>query len=435
VKQRVIVIGAGLAGLAAATELVRTGYDVSVLEARSRPGGRVRTLRRFSDGLHAELGATRIPDAHHLTLNYAREFGIPLSPLPPQCAHIAFMRGKRSGMETIEFIRELRQNYLAAALEEIGDISAANWNPSTCGIYDQLTYAEYLRRQGASQNEIALLSLGMDTLPSAFSALAMLRDAALEQRTSRWFALSSGNDSLPAAMAQKLGARVCYQAVVLAIENEARGVTVHFEQAGRRCRLNAARVVCTIPFSVLKHIPVHPAFSQPKQAAIRQLTYLPVTRVYCQCRRRFWESENLLGLEMSSTDLMMSRVWNMTANQAGERGILLAYVVGKQAQRFHAFAPRMRAPSILEQINLVHPCLRSACEQTAVKSWSADPYARGAFALFRPGQITSLLPAIARPEGRIHFAGEHTSAWGAWMQGALESGCRAAREIEETAAR
>jgi monoamine oxidase len=95
--RRVVIVGAGLAGLTAALELREAGHDVTILEARTQPGGRVRTLRApFADGLHAELGAARIPDTHTFTLKYIREFGLELAPFQPADGRsVMFPRGAR----------------------------------------------------------------------------------------------------------------------------------------------------------------------------------------------------------------------------------------------------------------------------------------------------------------------------------------------------
>lgn len=85
----------------------------------------------------------------------------------------------------------------------------------------------------------------------------------------------------------------------------------------------------------------------------------------------------------------------------------------------------------LEHMEKVYPGIRQNFEGGTSKCWDEDEWARGDYAWFKPGQMTSLLPHIARPEGRVHFAGEHTSPWTGWMQGALESGIRAAREVNE----
>jgi len=81
----------------------------------------------------------------------------------------------------------------------------------------------------------------------------------------------------------------------------------------------------------------------------------------------------------------------------------------------------------------IYPDARQHYEQARSYSWDEDPWARGAFAYFRPGQMVALMPHLGRPEGGVYFAGDHTSRWSGWMQGALESGLRAAREVSQAA--
>ena len=119
--------------------------------------------------------------------------------------------------------------------------------------------------------------------------------------------------------------------------------------------------------------------------------------------------------------------------QPGSRGILACDTAGIQARRLTAMKEDRRVEVALEEMSRVYPELRRHFERGASKCWDEDEWARGAYAWFRPGQMLSLLPDIARPEGCVHFAGEHTSAWVGWMQGALESGVRVAREISEAA--
>jgi monoamine oxidase len=133
------------------------------------------------------------------------------------------------------------------------------------------------------------------------------------------------------------------------------------------------------------------------------------------------------------TDLPVRRiVYPSFSDPWDERGTLLAsYTWGQDALRWGAMDAESQIEQALEDVAQVHPSVTEAFEVGAVHSWYNDPYARGAFALFEPEQETRLQSSIVQPEGRIHFAGEHTSLYHAWIQGALESGIRAAREIHE----
>ena len=119
-------------------------------------------------------------------------------------------------------------------------------------------------------------------------------------------------------------------------------------------------------------------------------------------------------------------------NQPGTRGLLESYVAGPKARRVTAMKNGKRVATTLAGIKTIYPELPEYFETGAAKCWDEDEWSRGAYAWFRPGRMTSLLPYISRAEGRIHFAGEHASTSPGWMQGALESGNRVAREINET---
>jgi monoamine oxidase len=146
-----------------------------------------------------------------------------------------------------------------------------------------------------------------------------------------------------------------------------------------------------------------------------------------QSKREFWNEE---GLGISAyTDLPIMAIVNSTLNQKGTRGIIDAYMAGEQARRVTAMKEDERINFTLLEIEKVYPRLRKNFEGGASVCWDEDRWARGAYAWFKPGQMSTLLPSIAIPEGRIHFAGEHASSWPGWMQGAFQSGHRAAREI------
>lgn len=444
----VVVLGAGLAGLCAAYELQQAGHEVTVLEARLRAGGRVYTLREpFSDGLYAEAGALFIPNHHTHTIRYARQFGLPLEPIPSRSmAQFYFVQGKRYDLRQssspdwpVELTPQERslglsgmwQRYIGSVVREMGDVTAPDWPPESLKKYDQMSFADFLKEQGASPAAISLLRLGYYDLwgdgVETVSALSLLRDAALRQAERQAYSIRGGNDLLPKALAGMLKERIHYGAVVTKIQQTATRVFVHYMQGRQEKRIAGERVVCALPFSCLRHVEVTPPFSPEKRRAVEELPNTSVVRVYLQSRQKFWVERGWSG--MVNTDLPIMWIWEPTFNQAGPRGILESYTAGVQARRLTGMSDTDRLSYTLEQMEKVYPGLTQNYEGGASKSWDADEWSRGDYAWFKPGQMTALLPHIARPEGRLHFAGDHTSSWPGWMQGALASGLRVATEI------
>jgi monoamine oxidase len=449
--KRVIVIGAGLAGLSAAYELTRAGHDVTVLEARTRPGGRVLTLRDpFPDGLYAEAGATRIPNHHQFTLKYVELFGLTLDPFePPNVPSAYYVRGKRicvtpgqdvdwphdlSAEERALGLNGMRQKYIGSALSELGDVTDPSWpSPELLTKYDQMNRSDFWRGRGASSGAVALLSLGgIDDRLESWAALFMLRNHALNQKFKQYYKIRGGTDLLPKAFAIRLSEKIHYATPVVKIEQHARGVTARFFQAGSYHALTGDYLICAVPFSVQKSIEVAPAFSVDKQRAIDQLPYLSVSKIFLQSKRRFWVHNRESGF--AKTDLPISQVWDMTYGQPGTRGILQAFPIGVHSRRVTGMSENERLSFALGQVETIYSGMREHFEGGVTKCWDEDEWARGASAYYKPGQFSTLLPHVARPEGRIYFAGEHTSVWiDGWMQGALESGNRVAQEVNDAA--
>lgn len=448
-SKKVIIIGAGLAGLAAGYELTESGHDVTVLEARARSGGRVSTLREpFSDGLYADAGALFIPNTHDLTLRYIRRFRLTLQPsAPPFQVRLLHLRGRRivghhgaNGEWPFDLTADERglgrhgmwEKYLGAALDDLGDVTAPGW-PEDRGLekYDRMSAAEFLRSRGASPGAVSLLRVGyLDRIGNGietYSALQMLYGLALRRAETTRYAIKGGTDLLPNAFAARLGTRIRYQAPVVRIEPGERSASVIIGNNGQRQRLTADRVVCTVPFSVLKHIEIAPHFSPQKTRAIHQLPYTSVASVFLQFRRKVWTTENLYI--SADVDGAIKWVFEHTVYQQGPRGVLEAQATGAEARGLTRMTESDRIRFALEETERVYPGVREEFEQGASKCWDEDPWARGAFPYFGPGEMLPLLPHLGRVEGRVHFAGEHTSRWSGWMQGALESGLRVAREI------
>ena len=166
--------------------------------------------------------------------------------------------------------------------------------------------------------------------------------------------------------------------------------------------------------------------SPSKSAAIAALPYFPATRFLLQSRSRFWEASGLSG--SARTD-QPAEIWDCTYDLPADRGVLGATVGGEMGQRVRSLSPPETVRFGVDVVARTFGGLATQFEKGTAIRWAQDPWSRGAFAVFYPGQMTSIMPILATPEGRLHFAGEHTSSWMGWMEGALESGDRAAREV------
>ena len=439
----VTILGAGVAGLAAALELVAAGHRVTILEAQMRPGGRVYTLRSpFSDGLHAEAGAGRIPTTHHLTLDYVKRFKLELDPFFPQAGSNVFLwRGQRqivpfghdpdlAGLK-INFTPEERkvgfdglsglyleplQNKVRALPEDAFPLQM-----SSLTSMGEISWADYLRQQGASSDAIEVLCEGFE----GDSLLDFVHDS-VSHAVPMLYKIRGGNDRLPYAMAESLRDNIRYGAVVVKIAQQPGKVQVTYTNAGAPHTVTSDYLICTLPYTVLRGIEVQPAWSPNKDFAIRNLCMGPVARVFAQTKARFWEADGRNGF--ASVDQPME-IWCPTYGEPGNRGIIMNYIYEDLAVHYSGMSAEEQVQTSLDLFEQIHPGMRENFEGSTTWSWLNHPYSKGAYLDVMPGQFKTVMPYVATPEGRIHFAGEHTSPWPGWMQGALHSGLRTAREV------
>jgi monoamine oxidase len=446
-RKRVIVLGAGIAGLAAAYELARAGHEPVVLEAQNRVGGRIHTLRTFAPGLYAEAGAMRIPRIHDLTLEYCRQFGLELRPFLMDCDRApVYLAGRR--MTPAEF--QLPENMpFDLAEHERGQTYEELWREATREVhelyereggdrareligerYDRYSIRAFLKERGFSEGAIELYGImSFREANMNVSIVELLREVvgrAFEDMQE----IVGGCDLLPRAFYERIKSHVHLGAQAVSVDQHDDGVTVNCRTAAGIVSEDGDYCICTLPFGVLRHLDFRPGLSKGKYRAIRGLNYNPSTKILIQVRHRFWEDEGIFG-GATPTDLPVRRIVYPSHPIPGEeRGVLLAsYTWGQDAARWSALGENERIELALKDIAKIHPQILNEFEGGASYAWQDDPHAVGAFALFEPGQETAMHADIVKPEGRVHFAGEHCSLWHAWIQGSLESGIRAAQEI------
>ncbi|MBY8885457.1 NAD(P)/FAD-dependent oxidoreductase [Streptomyces sp. PTM05] len=451
---RVVVVGAGLAGLGTAYELARLGCDVTVLEASTRAGGRAYTVREpFADGLYAEAGAMTVTPHCHYVMHYLKELGVGLEPSDLLDADFSYFLGSRfvrpevadladsglplSGEEKGLDIGMMMERYVRALCQELQpDLGTPEWEVTDrLAPYDRRSVIEVLKERGASDAAITLLEpmfleMRGGDLDTA-SALSWLRHESsprsLTLADDRWAKIRGGTDRFPAAFADRLRDRIHYAKPVVRVTQDDTAARVTFVDGGGFHTMEADRVVLAVPFSAMRRIDLSNAgLSAAKHAAIRQLRYVSIVRVYLQMRERFWTSPRA----SVSTDLPIRWVRDATPQLPGPRAVLECLMSGWRAKAVTAMSPDERLRFTLEQVERIFPGAKDHFEVGTSVAWDREPYIEGAYILPEVGH-TALMPDIRRPEGRVHFAGEHTAFEpnGGSMTYALESAVRAVLEL------
>jgi len=435
-RARVVVIGAGLAGLVAGYELHRAGRDVLVLEARDRVGGRVHTIRGFRDGQIAEAGGEFIDTDQTALLGYVRRLGLRLDD----------MRTSGSDRPGAVYIggRRMSQHQYAtpAARRDVG-----RYDARIAALSDPLDPADPVpggaaldRRPVASLIDSLHLDsrareiVDHDTIrddytvePGRLSLLAVAQAESvgptLPESAYEAYRVHGGNDQVPRGLAAALGRRVQLSAPVTSIEWGDGGVRVGV--AGET--VSAEHCVLAAPLPPLRAVKFRPALPAPMAAAIAGLQYGIGTKTLLQYSRRFWIGQGFDG--DTETDLPVSTTWEATNAQPGRPGILIAYTAGAPGARFTALPPAERISAAAGQLDRIYPGSRPLQIHAFTIAWANERYTGGTYTAFAPGQVTRFWSVLRTPVGPIHLAGEHTDEYWGYMEGAVRSGQRAAKAI------
>ena len=442
----VLVIGAGLSGLNAAMLLEENGARVQVIEARQRIGGRVWTLSDLPG--YPEVGGNTFGAAYGRVLDRVRQLGLPLLDYTPR-------RSLMPGMELVlggELIRRERwkdhpRNPFQGPLRErmpweiAGGLVARN-NPlkapedwlSPAHAPLDVSAHQYARSLGLDD---AAASLAFSVNPYFGSSghdvsalMHLFNDAFVKVSLAVSFqslAVAGGNQQLPRAMAAKLRREVHLGREVVAITTDADGIDVRCAD-GTRYRARAC--VCSLPFSVLRGIRIEPGLQGPQDVAVKTLPYMVNTLVFMVPTRRFWESDGLAPA-MWTDGLFGTLVPQQFGSDPKEVTGFVANPRGIAGAWLDRLPPEEAKARVLAEIERLRPAAKGALRVVAMHSWATDRHSAGDWAVYQPGQVAAFGRHVADVAGRLHFCGEHTARANRGMEGAFESGERAAIEVLE----
>jgi monoamine oxidase len=437
---KVVVLGAGLAGLAAARDLEAAGATVIVLEARDRVGGRVHTLRTgFSDGQHAEAGADLIEAEQSHLRELASELG--LKPVRILRRGWAFYGPDNQGRRRVRSGPGAFAEAERRLATEIADYQLADgrWDSAVARALGRRSVADWLQSAHA-ENALSAALRGLRGFfladPEDLSLLALVDQLAASEEpggskpgNDRVFRLADGNDTLPHAVANGLRTPVKLRHVVRRVTQTERGILTTFGHDGKQHQVQADYCVSALPASTLRDVLFDPPLPEDQWRAISTLVYGPATRLLLQFARRFWRRATRPSAY--GTDLPTGAFWDGNEQQPGRAGILSFLAGGRASTELQAILRDEGADGVVRRLTWLAsngqppPLLAS---RTVV--WDSDPWVKGGYAVFDPSFDPALRQWLARPAGRILFAGEHTShQWQGYMNGAIESGRRAAAEV------
>ena len=431
----VIVIGAGLAGLNAALILADAGAGVTVLEASSRVGGRVFTGDRLPG--RPELGAAQIDALYARVRDVATRLKVPLKPLVDTTAPMAYaVRGQlvsRTAWEasavnkTTGAERAIPPSALMEGLIARRNPfkSADDWLRPDAARLD-IPAADWLAGQGVSAEALRLISEGLIATDIwTVSMLTILQESNrlhLGMAAGDALAVAGGTSRLPEAMAAALGDRVRLGMPVAA-------VNLAGPQAEVRCLdgavFRADFVIAANPFSTLRLMRIEPTLTGAQAAAVNRMPYGNTTLVHLRVKGSpYWEQDSLEPSLWTDGPVNLVRQYD-----ADGEHLLMALSTGRKADRLDQLSPVERGQFVVQELSRLRPSTRGKLDVTGVHSWAQQPYIAGCRHSFGPGEVVPFVAAMARPHGRLHFAGEHTRRLEIGMESAMESGERAALEV------
>lgn len=324
--KQIIIVGAGMAGLVSASLLKDAGHQVKIFEANNRVGGRIETVRMEDTGLYLDVGAMRIPYSHTLTMAYIRKFGLQVSPfINRNETDIIYVNGRKTTLKQYEkdpsilrYPVEMNEegktseellllavqpiiNFIKRNPEKNWDVVEKDFGKYSTGQF--LKYHPYQYNTYFSPVTIEMIGVLLDLegfLERSF--IETLRFLYIMQEESGFCEIIDGNDRLPKSFLPQLEENIIYNQKLMKLHQQANGVTAYYrnEETFEYSSITGDIVIVTIPFSTMRFVEIDPfdSISHAKWKAIRELHYMPATKIGIQFKSRFWEDQGQLGGEL-----------------------------------------------------------------------------------------------------------------------------------------
>lgn len=434
--RKVIVVGAGFAGLACAFELLSTGCDVTVLEARDRVGGRVHSLGDLVPKKFAEAGGEFIGSNHPTVVGYAAQFGLEFIDVAHHKAKKpkpVVLNGRRISPAELKETRADVDGSLGQLTEACRPVVPEQpWKTPDAHKLDALATGEWIKGLEISPLAKDLLAAQLVAnngvpieLQSQLGNLSQIRGGGIERywTDSEIYRCRGGNDQFAKKLAEGIkNERIQMNTPVteISIVDQRVYVTV---ASGKMYEADDV-VLCTPPttWARIRFAPKLPETLRPQMGqAVKFLSSV---------RDHFWDRQEMRPDSMSYTGT--GHTWLGTANQDlnDPREVLVSFISGPTAQKWSNHAAESRVADYRAQVEVLQPGFQESSGETRFIDWLASPWTSGGYSFPAPGQITTQGPIMYDGIGRLHFAGEHTCyQFVGYMEGGLHSGVDAAKRI------
>ncbi len=447
-RSSVLVIGAGLSGLAAALLLEEAGANVRVIEGRRRIGGRIQSVRALPGA--PESGGAGLTPGYARLMDAARRHGVELIDLRPVLGYYGqremFLDGQHVPLADWPdhprnpFPKSAREVPPWAFLRDV--MARANplksvdaWLAPENSALD-ISFYDWLRQQGVSDDSIRVAydiepahgntAYDVSALMLLFvSSFATAQSKMAKPGQSPILTARGGNQSIPEAMARALKNEVELGRNVVAIHDAGDQVEVRCAD-GKTYR--ADHVICSVPCAVLRRIDILPPLPAQQERAVQTLDSEIVNLVHMAPAAPFWEADGL-SPNMFSDGLVCNLVGEHKGADPVDVTSVTAWIRGHKAAMLDQIPEAEARAMVLADIARLRPASKGKLEIIEYKSWYRDPYSAGDWAIWKPGQVTALAPQVGKAHGRLHFCGEHTAIANRGMEGAMESGERVALEV------